>query len=179
MADPISDLIAEGYEARRQRRFPDALSAFNQAVELSRDTSNQSLLAKAFTGLGQIERDLNNNQPSLRHYTNAVEIYRDRNDVLRLAHTLRHVGDILRHEGRLAEAGQNYIEALDIYRKHDGTPPLDLANTLRGFALLKTDLNEVAASERLWQEARMLYQSLGIQAGMDESDTQLHMLHSK
>lgn len=121
---------------------------------------------------------MNDNQSSLRHYTNAVEIYRDQNDSLRLAHTLRHVAEILRHEGHLAEAGQNYIEALDMYRKHEGTPPLDLANTLRGFALLKTDLNEVAASERLWQEARTLYQSLGIQAGVDESDAQLHMLRS-
>jgi hypothetical protein len=83
------------------------------------------------------------------------------NDPLALAHTIRHVADIHRVQGNPQLAEPCYDEALGLYRANAATPPLDLANAIRGLALLKND-------KALWAEARDLYASLDVQAGVDE-----------
>jgi tetratricopeptide (TPR) repeat protein len=179
MADKVDKLMAEGLAARREHRLADARNAFAQALTLSREAEDPSKVAQALTGLGQIERDLGNNDAALRNYQDAVAMYRQQNEPLRLAHTVRHMADILRHCGRLRESEQHYSEALHIYRSHVETSSLDLANALRGFALLTSELGEVAKSKTLWTEARALYASTEVQAGVDESDTQIARLRAK
>jgi tetratricopeptide (TPR) repeat protein len=74
MSEKLSYLIAAGYKARAERRLDEALVLFKQAVEVGRSANDQSLLAEALTGLGQIERDLKNNEATLRHSKEAGEI---------------------------------------------------------------------------------------------------------
>jgi tetratricopeptide (TPR) repeat protein len=169
-------LITSGYRARREGRLKDARRLFLEAVGLSNGPADQAVLAKSLTGLGQIERDLENNAEALRHYRKAAEIYRSLPDPLRLAHTIRHVGDILRGDGSIEEARPCYQEALKVYRENSETSPLDLANAIRGFALLRTAAGEKEPAKSLWQEARSLYESEDIQAGVQESDAQLARL---
>jgi len=73
-----------------------------------------------------------------------------------------------------AEAEQAYNEALEIYRNSPETPQLDLANTLRGFALLKDGDGEEALL--LWQEASYLYAASGVDAGVSECELQIAFL---
>ena len=176
MLDDPEVLIALAYGARREGRPQEAKQLFSDAVTSCQAPSEQTTLAEALTGLGQIERDLNNTQESLRCYRAAEAIYRELTDPLRLAHTVRHVGDILRGEGSLDQARPSYQEALRIYREQDQTPPLDLANAIRGFALLKAEIGEREQAKSLWQEARSLYQSEDVQAGVRESDAQIELL---
>jgi tetratricopeptide (TPR) repeat protein len=179
MSEKLTYLIVAGYKARAERRVDDALALFKQAVEVGQAVTDQSLLAEALTGLGQIERDLRNNEAALRHYAEAAEIYRKLDKPQRIAHTVRHAADILRHEKRFQEAKSDYDEALSIYRSHPGTKSLDLANAIRGLALTEGELGDVPAARRLWQEARTLYEAVSVQAGVDESDEQLRRLESK
>ncbi len=176
MLDDPGALIASAYGARREGRPQEAKQLFSAAVTLCQAPSEQTMLAKALTGLGQIERDLRNIPEALRYYRAAEAIYRGLADPLRLAHTVRHVGDILRGEGSLDQARPCYDEALRIYREQDQTPPLDLANAIRGFALLKAETGEREQAKNLWQEARSLYQSEDVQAGVRESDAQIERL---
>ena len=175
------ELITLGYQARREARLEDARRFFAEAVDLCRPsgTDNDSLLASALTGLGQIERDLKNRSAALEHYREAVKLYRGGVDPLRFAHTIRHLGDVLREDGGIEEARACYQEALAIYRKHKETSPLDLANTLRGFALLREAADEAEEAKLLWQEARGLYQSVNVEAGVQESDRQIERLMAK
>jgi tetratricopeptide (TPR) repeat protein len=112
---------------------------------------------------------------ALAHYSSSVDLLRTLDEPLRLAHTVRHVGDILRQLGRPEEACGCYYEALAIYRGHGATPPSDLANTIRGYALARGDLHETESAEALWIEARDLYASLDLQAGVDEADRWLRL----
>jgi len=176
MPNTPDDLIALGYHARREGRLHDAKNFFSQSVALSRETGDQSALASSLTGLGQIERDLKNRQAALPHYREAVEIYRRASNPAKLAHTIRHVGDILRVEGSLDHAAPCYEEALAIYRKDSATPPLDLANAIRGYALLQSALGNSQEAKSLWQEARELYASVNVQAAVKESDAQIARL---
>jgi tetratricopeptide (TPR) repeat protein len=176
MFDGPDALIAAAYGARREGRLKDAKHLFSEAVTWCRAPVEQAMLAKALTGLGQIERDLKNTPESLRHYREAEAIYRGLADPLRLAHTVRHVGDILRADGSLDQARPCYEEALRIYREQDQTAPLDLANAIRGFALLRAETGEREQAKSLWQEARSLYRGEGVQAGVRESDAQIERL---
>jgi hypothetical protein len=69
-----------------------------------------------------------------------------------------------------------YHEALTIYRAHKETPPLDLANAIRGLALLKSNAGEVEEARALWAEARDLYAAVNVEAGVKESSRRLALL---
>jgi tetratricopeptide (TPR) repeat protein len=174
MKTSTEELIAEGYAARRMGQPGNALTAFTEAV-IAAD-ADPSGRAQALTGVGQIERDLGNLEAAAKHYQSAVDLLRGLNEPLRLAHTIRHVGDILHDQGHLDAAVPCYEEALAVYRSHDATAPLDLGNTLRGYALVEQGRGNNAAASKLWQEARDLYQFVGVDAGIREADRRLAAL---
>jgi tetratricopeptide (TPR) repeat protein len=176
MNDKIDRLMQQALEARRENRLDDAKRGLVEAVSLCREAAAPGKLAKALAGLGQAERDLHHNDAALRHYEEAAALYRMEGDPLKIAHTIRHVADIHRHEGnhRLAEGG--YDEALRIYREQAETPPLDLANALRGSALLKESMGEIRQAREQWQEAGELYAEVRVEAGVAESKRRVELL---
>ncbi len=96
--------------------------------------------------------------------------------------------DAYRRAGQAALAESCYIEALSIYRGRDDTPPLDLANAIRGFAVLKDEANAIEEAQSLWQEAHDLYVKVseapditeswrsGVLGGVAESASRLALL---
>ena len=156
-----AELMKQGYQARREGRHADAKAAYAEAVELGRGAvaagDGPAVLALALTGLGGIERDLRKVEAALKHYQEAVALYRTGGDPLALAHTVRHVGDILRGAGQLEAALPCYNEALAIYREQPETDALDLANALRGFALLQSATGDTLGAIMSWREAGALY----------------------
>jgi tetratricopeptide (TPR) repeat protein len=176
MSNTAAELIQLGNKARKDRQLEDARRFFSESVGLCRASSDPLALASSLTGLGQIERDLNNNSAALRHYQEAIELLRRGADPLRLAHAVRHMADILRHEHSFEQARICYEEALAIYRRHSDASALDVANAVRGFALLQGDAGQNDAAMSLWQEARSLYESVNVQAGVQESDIHISRL---
>ncbi len=123
--------------------------------------------------LGQIERDEDRAENALPYYQEAVSLCRDERDSLRLAHTVRHLADLHRGAGRLELAASCYDEALALYRAHEHTAPLDLANAIRGFALLQDARGDSEEGRRLWKEARALYLAAGVREGVEECSARL------
>jgi len=97
-------------------------------------------------------------------------------DALKLAHRVRHLGDAYYYAGRWALAEPCYVEALSIYRRHERTRPLDLANAIRSFAVLKDVVGATEQSQSLWQEAHDLYVGLNVSTGIAESAARLALL---
>jgi tetratricopeptide (TPR) repeat protein len=106
----------------------------------------------------------------------AVAALRGVDDGPRLAHAIRHLADAYRRAGRVEPAEKCYDEAISIYRAHPESRPLDVANALRGFAVLKSDAGEADAAEQLWTDVRARYESLGITSGVAESAARLARL---
>ncbi|MGA3210657.1 MAG: tetratricopeptide repeat protein [Terriglobales bacterium] len=179
MSEPSEHLLKQAWQARREDRHVDAQRDLEQAVDICRRADDKMALAKTLTALGQVERDLQHNDVACGHYVEAAAIYRANGDALRLAHAIRHIGDIHRHEQRRAPAERCYREALDIYRAHQPTSPLDLANAIRGLAILLDDSGEADEARALWQEARELYASVNVEAGVAESSRRLAKLAEK
>ena len=94
-------------------------------------------------------------------------------DLPGLAHTLRHLGDLHQDGGSWSAAGEAYAQALSLYRRLPQTPPAELANVLRPYALLREGLGEAQAAAAMWREARALYASAGIAEGVAECDRHL------
>jgi len=175
MSDPKT-LLAAGHAARREHRPAEAREQFEQAAECARTADNQPLLAQALKGLGQIERDEKNLDAALILYEQAAAIHRSLDERMALAHTVRHVADILRGQKNYEQAASRYEEALAIYRRNGQTPALELANAIRGQALLKGDLGQAEEATYLWYEARHLYETAGASAGVAESESHIAFL---
>src|SRR2546422_9975772 len=103
----------------------------------------------------------------------AVASLRKVDDPLRLAHAVRHLGDAYYYARRASLAEPCYVEALSIYRRHEQRRPLDLANAIRGFAVLKDEVGAAEEAQRLWQEAHDLYVILNVPAGVRGSAARL------
>jgi tetratricopeptide (TPR) repeat protein len=172
----IEILMEHAFQARRENRPEDAKRFLLVAVEISRSSESRDALARALTGLGQIERDLNHSGAALGHYEEAAAIYRSQKNSMRLAHTVRHVGDIYRHERRHELAAPCYEEALAIYRAQEETSQLDLANALRGLAILKEETGDAPRARLAWQEAKELYAAVNVEAGVVESARRIEIL---
>src|SRR6266581_2807522 len=97
-------------------------------------------------------------------------------DPLRLAHAVRHLGDAYYYARRSARAESCYVEALSIYRRYENRQPLDLANAIRSFAVLKDEVGSAEEAEQMWQEAHDLYVSLNASVGIAESAARLALL---
>ena len=134
------------------------------------------MLAEALAGQGQVERDEGKTQAALKHYSEAVELLRKEGDGRRLAHAIRHVADIERGHKNWAKAAADYEEALALYRADEETPALELANALRGCALLKGETGEDEEAKYLWYEAKALYEQAGVEAGVAESQSHIAFL---
>ena len=176
MTSEAEALIRKGYRASHEGRGHEARELFIGAIAAAERAQDRAASAEAVKGLGKIERDLGEIDASLEHYRESVELLRGLDDPLNLAHTVRHVGDILRESGQLEPAEPCYAEALSLYRGHLKTPVLDLANTLRGYALLRVETGDRESAAAMWQEAGNLYGSLNIEAGVEESRRQVATL---
>lgn len=172
----VDALISKGYAARKEHRPQDALQHFADAIAFSKSTNDGNGLARSLAGLGQIERDLHNHSAARQHYEESVAVYRTLDNPLALAHTVRHLADILRGQKEHTLAEASYKEAVQTYRHHENTHPLDLANTLRGYALLKTANHDTPEALELWREAKTLYAKCNVESGVAESDRQIALL---
>jgi tetratricopeptide (TPR) repeat protein len=125
---------------------------------------------------GRQARNEGNLPVAREHYAEAAKIYREQDDVLAYAHTIRHVADIYQQECNSVEAKPLYEEALELYRSNLGTKLLDLANTVRPYALLNEEQGNFDFARKLWREARHLYGSLRLDVGVSECDAHISQL---
>jgi tetratricopeptide (TPR) repeat protein len=174
MNETFKELFARGYQARREDRLADSRAIFIEAVRKASIEADRPSLAEALCGLAQAERDIGNPEAASHHYANAAVLYRQVGPPTRLAYAIRHEADVLREMCHPAEAEPLYLEAAGIYRQQLGeNATLDLANTLRGLALVNESAAKMDASKTLWQEARELYAKCNVEAGVAECNMKL------
>ena len=125
---------------------------------------------------GKRARAEHNLSAARAHYAKAAEIFREEENHLAYAHTIRHIADMFLDEAKHAEARPLYEEALEIYRGSLDTKLLDLANTVRPYALLNEAIGNIDLAREHWQEARNLYASLRLDIGVEECGKHLAKL---
>jgi tetratricopeptide (TPR) repeat protein len=178
MTETFQEQFARGYQARREGRAADARAIFLKAVRSAAEEADRPDLAEALCGLGQAERDIGNLEAARHHYAGAAVLYRQIGPPERLGYALRHEADILRKACLPVEAEPVYVEAAGIYQQQGEGAELDLANTLRGLALVNESLGKVDASRSLFEQARSLYAKRNVEAGVAECKEKLSQLDS-
>lgn len=171
-------LIEQGRKARLDRRLEDARSSFREALKHCCGDDDPRLEAELHSELAYVERALHDVQSAEAHYRQATEMFRTLRDPLRTAHNMRHLADILRETGRSQQAAPYYSESIEFFRK-SGEYPLQLANALRGLALMQGDLKDFSGSLQSWAEAKALYQMVNVDAGVTESRKRIDDLMSQ
>jgi tetratricopeptide (TPR) repeat protein len=104
--------------------------------------------ATAATSLGRQAREEGDFPAARQHYANAARVYREADDLLAYAHTLRHIADVYRQKRNSKDAKPLYEDALELYRSDLNTKLLDLANTVRPYALLLEEEGEAEAARQ-------------------------------
>jgi hypothetical protein len=112
------------------------------------------------------------------HYADAAKAYRGQNETLAYAHAIRHIADIFCLESNLDEAKPLYEESIQLYRSNLETKLLDLANAVRPYALLQEQFGNLDLAVQLWREARNLYSSLRLDAGISECEAHISQIES-
>jgi tetratricopeptide (TPR) repeat protein len=173
VSESFKEMFARGYRARAENQPVESRAIFIEAVRRAATEADPADLAESLCGLAQAERDLENLPAASHHYNNAARLYRQLDLPERLAYSLRHEADILREMTRYADAEPLFLEAAGIYRGMGETANLELANTLRGLALLHEVVGKPDASRAEWREARELYAKSNVDAGVAEADRKL------
>jgi tetratricopeptide (TPR) repeat protein len=106
-------------------------------------------------------------------YAQAAALARETGQPLLRAFALRHLSEIDREADRPDSALAHAEQALALYRRHGQEASLDAANALRLMALALEGLRRAPAAAKAWTEARILYVTLGVEAGVEESDVHL------
>jgi tetratricopeptide (TPR) repeat protein len=166
MTETFQEQFARGYKARREGHLADSRAIFLKAVRSAAEEGDRPSLAEALCGLGQAEHGIGNLEAARHHYASAAVLYRQIGPLARLAYALRHEADILREASLPVEAEPLYVEAEGIYRQQGEEAELDLANTLRGLALVYESTGRADASRSFFEQARDLYAKCNVPAGV-------------
>jgi tetratricopeptide (TPR) repeat protein len=89
------------------------------------------------------------------------------------AHALRHAAELAIERGAEADALEAAQDALKTYLSLAEAPMLDVANAFRVRALAWASVGRAKKAAQDWQEARDIYERLGISAGVAECDARL------
>lgn len=170
---PIKEIAQRAILARKEGRTSDGCRDGVQAAAKCREVGDREMLVHVLKMQGQFERDRNDRKKAIAYYSEAVDLCRDLKDSLGLAHAIRHVADLHCEESDLDRAELCYAEALSIYRTESGVMSGDLANAVRGYAVLKDSAGAHDKARSLWEEACNLYQSLGVEEGVAECKARL------
>jgi hypothetical protein len=122
---------------------------------------------------GRRARAAGNLDAARKFYAEAAAQHRQQGLTLAWAHAIRHIADMWLEASELEAARPLYEDALEAYRGSLETRILDLANTLRPYALLNEAAGNAEAARALWLEAKALYASLRLEEGVAECQRHL------
>ncbi|MEZ5293214.1 MAG: tetratricopeptide repeat protein [Vicinamibacterales bacterium] len=167
-AQELAAHLASAAELRQAGKGEEAWSHLIAAETICRSTGRRRDLVITLAGLAQLHRDGGDTASAAPLYDEAVTHARQLGDRHLLAHAMRHLGEVQVELRAFDRAQQLLRDALDLYRGHPATDALDLANAVRPLALCLERQGAGAEALPLWIEARELYASLGIDAGVAE-----------
>ena len=157
-------------QARADRRKGDLLHArtlLDLAVQLTHEHDHHAK-GTLYNLYAQLHRDEKSMEKAIEMYTLALSAFQKEDSELDVAHTLRHLADIETELGQNEKAREKYARVLKIYNDHPDVNKVNLANALRGQAILMEHINNNAEAVKSWKEAQKIYKEAGITAGVDE-----------
>ncbi len=171
----VKDILAKAWKLRNGKKYNEALVLIDQARDVVKGGDHENI-GNIFHVHAQILEDQKVLTYAFESRKYALAKFRKTGNELRIAHESRHIADLLVKMSQLEEAHLHYFHSLEVYRKLENPDSLNLANTLRSFALLLEKRNEKGKALGLWTEARDIYEKNGIEEGVEEANEQIARL---
>lgn len=175
-AQALADHLRGALDARREARPNEAWSHLIAAESICRSTGRRRDLVTTLAGMAQLHRDAGDPVSALPLFEEAVTHCQQLRDPQLMAHALRHLGEVHLELRGFERAQQHLRDALRLYRGESATSRLDLANAVRPLASCLERQGADDEARASWTEARDLYASLGIEAGVAECETAIARL---
>ena len=166
--DQIQRLLIKAWQLRGQGNYEASKNILQEAQLLCKDDEH-NYLGRIDHIKMQHQYDGHNYLEAIKFCKKAIAHYTTAKNSNKIAHSTRHLADIQTKLNQLDKAFTNYLYALKIYNKHPKTHPGDLANALRGYALLLEKTGKQDEALLNWKSVLELYTQLGIQEGVDEA----------
>lgn len=171
----IKELLREAWVKRGEKRYDDAQALVKEAQGLCKKDDYNSL-GSIFHVYRQLESDQGNYLKAVELNQESLNYFKKGNNMQGITHAMRHLADLQCQIGKLADAEGNYREVIDIYRDNPSTHAGNLANGLRGFAVLLEKRGKIKESITVWKETKELYSSIHLQEGVDEAKNKIASL---
>jgi tetratricopeptide (TPR) repeat protein len=111
MATAAEQLKAQGLQLFQQKRYDEALTAFETADTAYGNEENERGRAEMLNNIGVIQRVKGNNQAAIKALSEAGEIFSELGDVDKQAQTLGNLADLYAMNGQQDEAARCYGQA--------------------------------------------------------------------
>ena len=171
----INELLEEAWNQRRVGNYEKARELVERAKERTKDDDYNSL-GRIFHVYAQFHSDKNDLPKALEMYEQSLEFYRKADNRDKIAHSTRHIADNQRELGQDENSERNYRLAVGIYKSNTRTFAGDLANALRGFAIVLESRNKIPEAIAAWEETKDLYRECDLQMGQDEAQRKSYHL---
>jgi len=163
---------------RNESRYREAIMELEAAIELSEKFKLTKEKSATLSMLANIYFDLGSNKRSLESYQDALTIAELDSEPEQIAHITQHIADVEREIGDLKSSLSHYEKVLAYYRSNMNKYGLNMANAMRGFALLKEKMVDYADAKSLWNEAKSIYEKYKISDGVKECLARLKKLET-
>ena len=175
MKSEVANLLEKAWVKRREEKYEEVESLLAEARELCGEEDFDAL-GRIYHIYMQIDYDKGDFTKALDFCHQSLMYYKKLGLPEKIAHSTRHLADLQCHLGQHAESENNYQKAINMYKESSSLQAGNLANALRGFAIVLENLNKLNEARTTWSEVKTLYQSLGIQAGVDEASDRMDAL---
>lgn len=155
-AQKWQELNDQGRQLRKERKFDEAIAAFEKAKALVEKKSGKTSKAYAIVinNLALVYDDMNNFNLAEPLYKEALAIYKStvgEKDVNYVT-TLENLGYLYQQQGKFKEAEEHYAQALAINKEVLGTKHPDYATSLENLAKLAEKSGKKDRAEQLYIE---------------------------
>lgn len=167
--------MISAWKYRRDGDYKTAGSLVDQAIQLAPD-DDYANRGRAFHILAQFEADQDEYKTALNYYQQSLAFYEKTPFKDKVAHSLRHVADTFYSLNEIEEARSRYENVLEIYSAQEETNDVDMANALRGYALVLEKQDEKAAAVKEWSTILTIYEKYNLKSGITEAKSKIDQL---
>lgn len=171
----IEEFLKNAWDLRREAKYDLANYALEKAQEHCKEDDYISR-GRIFHIYAQFESDHDNPSRALKLLQRSLSFYKKTGSSIKIAHSTRHIADLERRIGDVEDSESNYRTSIDIYKSNKSTSKVDLANAIRGYALVLEKRGKIQEAIEAWKEARELYRACKLEEGVDEANLKLDSL---
>ena len=173
--EQIQQFLDDAWELRGRGNYKESRRLLDKAQKLCQ-SKDYEMLGQVFHIYMQHEFDHGNLNQALDYNKETISYYTKAKNPNKIAHAIRHRADLQNELGHIEEAEMNYIKAIDLYRDNPDSPNGDLANALRGYALLLEKKKMYEDAILVWREIGELYLKCQFPLGVLEAKNRINQL---